>query len=86
MMLVKVVCLLHLLNPALISNLGFDVVAADCNIRKDAYWFGEAQSRVVVSVNPQKWSISKKLLGNHPYEELGFVTDGADRSRWHGLG
>jgi hypothetical protein len=28
----------------------------DQSVRKDAYWFGEGQSRVVVSVNPSKES------------------------------
>lgn len=58
-------------------NLGIDVVATDSNIRKDAYWFGEAQSRVVVSVQPAKVAAFKRVLGNHPYEELGIVTPGA---------
>jgi phosphoribosylformylglycinamidine synthase len=58
-------------------NLGIDVVAADANIRKDAYWFGEAQSRVVVSVRKENAAKFKKLLGNHPYEELGEVTAGS---------
>jgi phosphoribosylformylglycinamidine synthase subunit PurL len=58
-------------------NLGFDVVASDINIRKDAYWFGEAQSRVAVSVNPAKLELFKRVLGNHPCEELGEVTVGS---------
>lgn len=58
-------------------GLGVDVVAADSNIRKDGYWFGEAQSRVVVSVKPEKVAAFKKALGNHPFEELGIVTDGS---------
>jgi phosphoribosylformylglycinamidine synthase len=56
---------------------GFDVVAADYNIRKDAYWFGESQSRVVVSVSPGMVDEFKKILGNHPNEELGIVTSGS---------
>jgi len=59
------------------NNLGFDVVASDFNIRKDAYWFGESQSRVVVSVQPEKINEFKKALSDHPYEELGIVTDGS---------
>ena len=59
------------------NDLGFDVVAADYKLRKDAYWFGEAQSRVVVSVSPINVESFKKILGNHPYEELGFVTNGS---------
>ena len=42
-----------LLESSFRNNLGFDVVASDYRIRKDAFWFGEAQSRVVVSVNPE---------------------------------
>jgi phosphoribosylformylglycinamidine synthase len=66
-----------LAESAFKNNLGFDVVASDYNIRKDAYWFGESQSRVVVSVKAEKIDEFKKTLGNHPYEELGFVTSGS---------
>ena len=58
-------------------NLGVDVVATDINIRKDAYWFGESQSRVVVSVKASKLGLFKKAVGDHPYEELGEVTPSA---------
>jgi phosphoribosylformylglycinamidine synthase len=34
-------------------KLGFDV-HSDTSIRQDAFWFGEAQSRVLVSVSPAK--------------------------------
>lgn len=67
------------------NNLGFDVVAADANIRKDGYWFGEAQSRVVVSVKKEKVDAFKKALGDQPFEELGFVTTGdvdVDGQEW----
>jgi phosphoribosylformylglycinamidine synthase len=57
-------------------NLGFEVKAAKTEIRKDAYWFGEAQSRVVVSVKTDKVEAFKKVLGSHPYEQLGQVTNG----------
>jgi phosphoribosylformylglycinamidine synthase len=66
-------------------NLGFAVKAADAGIRKDAYWFGEAQSRVVVSVSPAKLDAFKKALGNHPAEVLGAVTNGGievDGNSW----
>ncbi len=66
-----------LLESGFHRNLGFDVVAADYNIRKDAQWFGEKQSRVVVSVKAGKLSELKKALGNHPFEELGVVTTGS---------
>jgi phosphoribosylformylglycinamidine synthase len=66
-----------LLESGFHRNLGFDVVAADYNIRKDAQWFGEKQSRVVVTVKAEKLSELKKALGNHPFEELGVVTSGS---------
>ncbi|MBS1973925.1 MAG: phosphoribosylformylglycinamidine synthase subunit PurL, partial [Bacteroidetes bacterium] len=65
-----------LAESAFKNNLGFDVVASDYKIRKDAYWFGESQSRVVVTVKPEKEAQFKGLLGNHPYEALGLVTNG----------
>jgi phosphoribosylformylglycinamidine synthase II len=58
-------------------NLGIDVVAADFSIRKDAYWFGEGQSRIVVSVKEEQVAAFKKIAGNHVYEELGTVTNGS---------
>ena len=58
-------------------NLGMDVVAADFTIRKDAYWFGEGQSRVVVTVTEANMAAFKKLMADQVYEELGFVTDGS---------
>ncbi|MES1160655.1 MAG: phosphoribosylformylglycinamidine synthase subunit PurL, partial [Bacteroidota bacterium] len=66
-----------LAESAFPGGLGFDVVASDFHLRKDAYWFGESQSRVVVSVTPAKVAEFKKALGNHPFEELGFVTSGS---------
>jgi len=66
-----------LLEAGFTHQLGFDVVAADADIRKDGYWFGEKQSRVVVSVKKENLEAVKELLGNHPYEELGLVTDGS---------
>jgi phosphoribosylformylglycinamidine synthase subunit PurL len=66
-----------LLESAFVHNLGFDVVASDAGIRKDGYWFGESQSRVVVTVRADKAEEFKKGLGGHPFEELGFVTPGS---------
>ncbi len=59
------------------KDLGFDVVASDFSIRKDGYWFGEAQSRVVVTVDEKNEAAFKTFLGAHPHEELGVVTDGS---------
>jgi phosphoribosylformylglycinamidine synthase len=66
-----------LLESCFHSGLGVDVVASDSDLRKDGYWFGEAQSRVVVSVKPAKVAAFRKLLGDHSFEELGFVTGGS---------
>ena len=66
-----------LLESGFHRNLGFDVVAGDYNIRKDAQWFGEKQSRVVVTVKAGKFNELKKILGNHSFEELGIVTTGS---------
>jgi phosphoribosylformylglycinamidine synthase len=66
-----------LAESAFPRGLGFDVVANDADIRKDAYWFGESQSRVVVSVAADAVDGFKKALGSFPATELGFVTGGS---------
>ncbi len=65
-----------LLESCFNRELGIDVVAADFNLRKDAYWFGESQSRVVVSVKEENVPAFKKIIGGHSHEELGVVTNG----------
>jgi phosphoribosylformylglycinamidine synthase subunit PurL len=74
-----------LLESCFNRNLGVDVVAAIPAIRKDAYWFGEGQSRVVVSVSDAHLDAFKKAVGAHPYEALGLVTGGqvkVDGANW----
>lgn len=74
-----------LLESSFNNNLGFDVVASDYNIRKDGFWFGEAQSRVVVSIKAANEQAFKKAMGSHPYEELGVVTSSSievDGQEW----
>jgi phosphoribosylformylglycinamidine synthase subunit PurL len=66
-----------LAESAFPNGLGFDVVASDFKIRKDAYWFGESQSRIVVSVSQENASTFKRELGKFPFFELGFVTKGS---------
>jgi len=66
-----------LAESAFPGGLGFDVVANDFHIRKDAYWFGESQSRVVVSVDPAKAEAFRKAVGGFACEEIGFVTGGS---------
>lgn len=41
-----------LLESAFVTGLGFEAGQANKAIRADAFWFGESQSRVVVSVSP----------------------------------
>ncbi len=55
-------------------KLGFDVYS-DAAIRQDAFWFGEAQSRVLVSVDPsQKTTFEAKLNASGTvYSALGIV-------------
>ncbi|MEE4198572.1 MAG: phosphoribosylformylglycinamidine synthase subunit PurL [Bacteroidales bacterium] len=67
--------LITLVESAMVKGFGFDVTA-DAEIRKDAFLFGESQSRVVVSVSPTNedhfidFMISQKV----PFSALGHVT------------
>jgi phosphoribosylformylglycinamidine synthase II len=56
------------------KNLGFSVQSQLEHIRQDAYWFGESQSRVVVSVKNEKLPAFKKAMEGIPMENLGEVT------------
>ena len=58
-------------------ELGFDV-AANTDLRKDAFWFGEAQSRVVVSCNQEQVEQIRQRAAsaNIPVTILGTVTGG----------
>lgn len=70
--------MITLLESSFTNNLGFDVAAAATAIRKDAYWFGEAQSRVVVSVAPANTAAAEEILkqSNVPFAVIGKVTNG----------
>jgi phosphoribosylformylglycinamidine synthase II len=67
-----------LLESGFNRGLGFDVQQTDDSVRKDAYWFGEAQSRVVVSATLKNAEALTKTLEAQgiPYEYLGIVTTG----------
>src|SRR5690606_7869777 len=67
--------IISLLESGFINKKGFSVAAAKSDIRKDAYWFGEAQSRVVVSVSSANEDAFLSALGIHPVEFLGTVTE-----------
>jgi phosphoribosylformylglycinamidine synthase len=63
-----------LLESAITGNLGFDI-ETDSNFRKDAYLFGESQSRCVITVNPQKEDQLLNYLNTHnvPFSRIGEV-------------
>jgi phosphoribosylformylglycinamidine synthase len=65
-----------LAESAFPRGLGFDVKAGEAAIRKDAYWFGEAQSRVVVSVAASRLEEFGQAVGDFPAARLGVVTGG----------
>jgi phosphoribosylformylglycinamidine synthase len=56
-------------------ELGFSVISNN-GFRKDAWLFGEAQSRVLVSVSLDKVNEFEKLLSDFPFEKIGVVTSG----------
>ena len=64
-----------LCESAFYNNFGFDVICEGNQIRKDAAWFGESQSRVVVSVQSGLLEAFRKALNDFPFEKLGIVTD-----------
>ena len=66
-----------LLESAFVHNLGINVDQPNNAIRADAYWFGEAQSRVVVatSQNGESALLEKLLQSGTAFERLGVVVD-----------
>jgi phosphoribosylformylglycinamidine synthase subunit PurL len=64
-----------LAESAIPNGLGFDIIT-DKNFRKDAFLFGEAQSRVVVSISPAKKEAFEKYLTEQKtaFTALGTVT------------
>ena len=67
-----------LLESAFTNNLGFAVAQNDETIRSDAFWFGEAQSRVVVSVNTatEEQMLNTLKSKSVPFTKLGNVSVG----------
>jgi phosphoribosylformylglycinamidine synthase subunit PurL len=66
-------------------ELGFAVSSQNNSIRRDAYWFGESQSRVVVTVKNENLASFKKAMEGIPLEKLGEVTTSTvqvDGERW----
>ncbi|TBR19996.1 MAG: phosphoribosylformylglycinamidine synthase subunit PurL [Chitinophagaceae bacterium] len=56
-------------------QLGFAIETKE-SIRKDAYLFGEGQSRVVVTVAAEKIESFEQMIGELPHERIGIVTSG----------
>jgi phosphoribosylformylglycinamidine synthase subunit PurL len=66
--------IITLLEKGFNNNLGFDVSAENNAVRSDAFWFGEAQSRIVVSCGREQ---AAKIKANGiTVTELGVVTGG----------
>ncbi|BDQ10841.1 phosphoribosylformylglycinamidine synthase subunit PurL [Sediminibacterium sp. TEGAF015] len=68
--------MITLLESGFAGDKGFDVSPV-VTIRKDAYWFGEAQGRVVLSLSAEKLAAFTALANenNIPVTTLGAVTD-----------
>ena len=69
-----------LLECGMPKYLGFDITT-DAEVRKDAFLFGEAQSRIIVSVVPSRETefIDYMLKTETPFSVLGHVTRGECR-------
>lgn len=63
-----------LLESAMAFDLGFKI-ETDNHIRRDAFLFGEAQSRVVISVKEGDCSETERLMGGMIFERLGEVIE-----------
>ncbi|MCZ2223744.1 MAG: phosphoribosylformylglycinamidine synthase subunit PurL [Chitinophagales bacterium] len=70
--------MITLLEKGFNNNLGFDV-KANFPIRKDSFWFGECQSRIVVTCSKNNVEKLKSVIeeANIQYTVLGTVTSGA---------
>lgn len=69
------------------NGLGFDI-STDSSIRKDAFLFGEAQSRVMVSVKADQAKLFERSMPNIAFEKLGTVTTGeikVDGEAWKSI-
>jgi phosphoribosylformylglycinamidine synthase len=78
-----------LAESAFHRELGFQVNSQDKSFRRDAYWFGESQSRVVVSVKKDKLNDFLTAMKGVPIEKLGEVSSGelqVDGESWGYIG
>ena len=69
---------ISLLESAMHNELGFEITKPNTQLRNDAFLFGEAQSRIVVSVTSSNAAAFEKLMqeNNVKFEKLGVVTTG----------
>lgn len=69
--------MINLLESSMLNNLGFDITA-DAEVRTDAFLFGEAQSRIVVTVSLSQEDkfIDFLIKSKVPFSTLGHVTKG----------
>ncbi|HZF64337.1 MAG TPA: phosphoribosylformylglycinamidine synthase subunit PurL [Chitinophagaceae bacterium] len=77
-----------LLESGFFNELGFSI-SLEQNLRKDGLLFGEAQSRIVVAVAPEKIAAVRELIGSFPARQLGVVTSGeiiVDGTSWGNIG
>ena len=67
-----------LIESCIQNELGFEI-QTDTSIRKDAYLFGESQSRVIISINKENQETVEKLLksNSQPYQILGKINSGS---------
>jgi phosphoribosylformylglycinamidine synthase len=73
-----------LLESGMSGNLGFSAVKDESISRSDSFWFGEAQSRVVISVDKDDVERVKSMI-KVPHTVLGEVTAGElsiNQSNW----
>lgn len=81
-----------LLESAMAGGKGFEIeTESGEDIRKDAFLFGEAQSRVVVSVKQSKEDEFLNIITKHDVEftSIGVVTSSllfVDKARWGNIG
>jgi phosphoribosylformylglycinamidine synthase len=79
--------IITLLESAFYNHKGFNVASNNSALRKDAYWLGEAQSRVVVSCNADQVAQLEQAAkaAGVAFTVLGNVTNGdvvVDNENW----
>lgn len=66
--------IVNLLESSFQKNMGFDIIY-NPNVRKDAWLFGEAQSRVVVTVSREMKQDFENAIEGYHYMQIGTVTN-----------